>query len=141
MLEDIKVWLIGAVVVGSVIPMLVKWSVGWIKKNLGEQLHIGLALESIKDPILRAKLQKVSLAVVEVVEYVTPGRGKGVEKFAKADALMASIPLLAALPALRKALIEWACQMLWAADETLQDEIKEHQPIPADEVPPVPPQP
>lgn len=134
MLDDIKMWLAGAFLVGMVVPAAVKMSVAAIKKYWGNALDRSLSMDLIgtKDPVLKVKLQKVALAVVEVIEYVVPDRGKGQEKFAKADALLASVPLLAPLPALRKALIEWACEMMWASD----DEMKKRLP---DGPPPAPP--
>lgn len=132
MLEDIKVWLVGSLLVGMAIPPLVKASVAWVRKSVDKGLDYSQMLHEVHDPLLRAKLQKVALAVVEVVEYLVPDRGKGAEKFAKADAMMSTIPFLAALPNLRKALIEWACEMMWGVDDTLKNNIKANQQPPDD---------
>lgn len=123
MLDDIKVWLTGAFLAGIVVPWIIKAGSAAVSKYFGGALDKSLALEKVKDPVLRGKLEHVALAVVDVLEYVTPDRGKGAEKFAKADALLSRIPLLVALPALRKGLIEWACQMMWQADDEMKKRV------------------
>ncbi len=120
MLDDIKVWLTGAFLAGIVVPWIIKASAAAVSKYFGGVLDRSLALEKVKDPVLRGKLEHVALSVVDVLEYVTPDTGKGKDKFAKADAMLAKVPMLASLPEIRAQLIEWACKMMWAADEEMK---------------------
>lgn len=127
MLTDIKTWLVVAVVVGMVIPSIINMAKAWVNKDFKAALDKSLTLEQVQDPGLRKRLQAVSLAVVDLQEYITPDRGTGQDKFAKADAALASIPLLAKNAGIRKALIEGACELMWSADDVMKAEVKEHK--------------
>ena len=130
-MEDIKMWMAGVFICGMVMPWIIKASVAAVKDRFGSALDKSLALEKVKDPVLRGKLEHVSLAVVDVLEYITPDSGMGREKFDRADALLASIPLLKGLPSVRASLVEWACQVMWAADDEMKKRlpgVDDHKP-------------
>jgi hypothetical protein len=128
MFKSMETWGICLVVVSIGLPLAIKAAKAYINRDFKNILDKSMKLEDIKDPILREKLKKISLDVVDLMEYLIPDRGRGAEKFAKADAALASIPLLSANPGIRKALIEGGCEIMWTADDALKAEVKEHLP-------------
>ena len=128
MFTNLQNWIIGVVILTIALPMLVKLGKTFLTRDLKNVLHKSMTLEQVADPQLREKLKRISMALVDLLEYNTPDRGKGAEKFAKADAALASIPLLSANPDIRKALIEDACELMWTADDVMKVEVQEHQP-------------
>lgn len=128
MLDSIQNWIVGVALVSLAVPLVVKAAKAYLNRNLKRVLDKSLTLDEVRDPVLRAKLLRVSDALVDLTEYVTPDRGTGQEKFAKVDAVLAQVELLNKNAGLRKALIEGACELLWSADDVMKNELKEHRP-------------
>lgn len=86
----------GGVVVKAFWPK-VKSMIGLhAKKFVGDQVK-GLLDKDVKDPVLKEKIRKATLANVELVEYLIPDRGQGTDKKARVqEALRRVFPSLAA---------------------------------------------